>query len=70
MKKAKFKPQIFTDVLPVDERYELPAFAKLPELLDELEQPAQLANTGIVKLFDPSRRDRVELPKILLRGIA
>lgn len=58
-KKAKFEPQIFSKVLPVAE---LPASAKIPELLDEHEQRAQLADTGILELFDSSRRNRVELP--------
>lgn len=62
--KAKFQPQIFTGEPPVDERHELPASAKLPELLDEREQRPELANTGIIELFDPSRRDRVDVTSI------
>ena len=61
-KKAKVKPEIFQGELPVDERHELPASAKLPELADEHDWRIELANTGITELFDTSRRDCVDLP--------
>ena len=58
-KKAKLKPKILKGELPVDERHELPASAKLSELADEHDYHTELADTGIIELFDTSRQDHV-----------
>ena len=60
--KAKLKVKILKRELPADNRHELTASAKHPELADEDGWRTELANTGVLELFDTSRRDRVELP--------
>lgn len=60
-KTAELKLQIFKAELPVGQSHELPASAKLAELMDERENHTELPNTGVVELSDTTRQERLEL---------
>lgn len=63
IKKKRTRPPIIREEISTSKRpNELPAPIHLPELLDHHGDRTELADTGIIELFQISRQEQVELP--------